>query len=249
VKTEWDYTQLADAYILRPNYSVAAVDSALKVMGVGPGDSVCDVGAGVAHLTMMLADRHLDVVAVEPNDAMRLNGIDRTRNLSRVKWHEGTGEDTGQPDKSYDLVTFGSSFNVCDRPSALRETSRILRADGWFCCLWNHRRLDDPLQSRIESIIRNRVPNYGYGTRRDDQTGVIESSGLYGPVIQVSARVSHMQGVDDCVRAWRSHATLARQAGVEFEAVVGEIEEFLHGLGTLAIEVPYETKVWLAQLR
>lgn len=248
MKTEWDYTQLADNYLLRPDYADAAIDAMLRIAGVGNGDHVCDVGAGTAHLTAMLAGRGLEVNAVEPNDAMRNNGIQRTSAMVNVLWFEGTGEKTGQMDQTFDLVTFGSSFNVCDRSLALVETARILKPRGWFACLWNHRRLDDPVQAEIESIIKRHVKDYGYGTRREDQTAVIDASGLFGSVVHLDAAVVHRQTVSDCVRAWRSHATLARQAGNDFKKVVAEIERFLLGLGADTLSVPYETHIWMARL-
>ena len=169
MKTNWDYTELADAYLKRADYSDAAIDAMLAVAGLD-GGKVCDVGAGVAHLTLMLALRGFEVTAVEPNDAMRANGSRRTASSPKVRWFEGTGEHTGQANNMFDMVTFGSSFNVCDRRLALRETARILKPNGWFACLWNHRWLDDPIQKRIESIIKAAVPRYEYGTRLEDQT-------------------------------------------------------------------------------
>lgn len=247
MKTEWDYSQLADAYLKRPDYSDAAVNAMLAIAGAKTG-AVCDVGAGVAHLTLMLVARGFDVTAVEPNDAMRANGIRRTASLPRIHWFEGTGEKTGLADCAFDLVTFGSSFNVCDRKLALKETARILKPDGWFACMWNHRRLDDPVQDRIESIIKERVPGYGYGTRRDDQTAVIEASGLFGAVVHLDAGVVHEQTIEECVEAWRSHATLARQAGAAFPTVVQAIEDYLRGLNLGAIRIPYATNIWVARL-
>lgn len=141
MKTEWDYTSLADAYLKRPDYADAAIDAMLSIAGIAKGDPVCDIGAGVAHLTLMLAARNLKVIAVELNDAMRANGIQRTSKFPDVRWHEGTGEATGQAEDSFEMVTFGSSFNVCDRQEALRESARILRPRGWFGCMWNHRQL------------------------------------------------------------------------------------------------------------
>lgn len=41
---------------------------------------------------------------------------------------------------------------------------------------WNHRDLNDPLQSEIENILRKHILDYGYGTRREEQTGVIDAS-------------------------------------------------------------------------
>jgi len=249
MKTEWDYTTLADAYLKRPDYADAAIDAMLSIAGAEKGDKFCDVGAGVAHLTLMLAARGLDVVAVEPNDAMRANGIKRTEKFANVRWHEGTGEATGQVAQAFDMVTFGSSFNVCDRQQALKETARILKPRGWFACMWNHRQLEDPIQAQIEAIIKARVSGYGYGTRREDQTAVIDESGLFGPVVHLDSRVMHEQTIEECVEAWRSHATLERQAGAAFHDVVAAIESYLQSLGTPCIQIPYSTNIWVAQLR
>lgn len=249
MKTEWDYTMLADAYLKRPSYSDAAIKAMLSITGAEKSAKLCDVGAGVAHLTLMLAARGLDVVAVEPNDAMRANGIKRTEKLGNIRWHEGTGEATGQAAQAFDMVTFGSSFNVCDRHQALKETARILKPRGWFACMWNHRQLEDPIQAQIEAIIKARVSGYGYGTRREDQTAVIDASGLFGPVVHLDSRVMHEQTIEECVEAWRSHATLERQAGAAFHDVVAAIENYLQSLGTPSIQIPYSTNIWVAQLR
>ena len=248
MKTEWDYSTLADAYLKRPDYADAAIDAMLSISGAEKRDKFCDVGAGVAHLTLMLAARGLDVVAVEPNDAMRKNGILRTQKLNNVRWHEGTAEQTGQAVSAFDMVTFGSSFNVCDRQLALRETARILKPNGWFACMWNHRQLDDPIQAQIESIIKELVAGYGYGTRREDQTSVINSSALFGPVVHLDARVLHEQTIAECVEAWRSHATLERQAGSAFTQVVKSIEDYLLGLKVPTIQIPYSTNIWISRL-
>lgn len=249
MKTEWDYTTLADAYLRRPDYADAAIDAMLAIMGAQKGDKICDVGAGVAHLTLMLAARGMDVTAVEPNDAMRVNGMKRTKELTNVRWQEGTGEQTGQPSQTFNVVTFGSSFNVCDRPLALKETARILQPLGWFACMWNHRELDDPIQMEIEAIAKKWVKDYGYGTRREDQTAIIDASGLFGPVLHLDSRVIHEQAIEECVEAWRSHATLQRQAGAAFNDVVAAIEQYLLSLKTPRIQIPYSTNIWVAQLQ
>ena len=127
METEWDYTQLADAYLKRPDYAPSALQELFWIAGLQPGDTVCDIGAGVAHLTLPLAAFGCKVDAVEPNDAMRANGQKRTVHLPLVHWSEGTGEATGRSSGAYDFVTFGSSFNACDRGKALAETHRLLK--------------------------------------------------------------------------------------------------------------------------
>lgn len=249
MRTEWDYTDLAEAYLKRPDYADGAIDAMLGRAGIGPGARACDVGAGVAHLTLKLAERGLEVVSVEPNDAMRRLGMERTAHLPAVRWFEGVGEDTGQEARSFDIVTFGSSFNVTDRARALVECRRILKPGGWFAAMWNHRDLEDLVQARIERLIQERVPGYQYGTRREDQGPVIEASGLFEGVERVEGTVLHTLPVGEVVAAWRSHATLERQAGERFAEVVDAIEAMLRGLGHDTLTVPYTTRIWLARLR
>ena len=247
MKTQWDYTALADAYLERPDYAPEALAELFSIAGISKGAHVCDIGAGVGHLAIPLAEAGFLVDAVDPNDAMRANGIKRTANLRGISWSEGTGEATGRPSGEYDYVSFGSSFNVCDREKALQETHRLLKPGRWFCCLWNHRNLDDPVQAAIEGIIQAVVPEYDYGTRREDQSGVIEASGLFVDVRYVEGSVSHTQTVDKIVEAWRSHATLQRQAQDKFAAVVAGIEDYLRTLSKDGVVIPYTTRAWTAK--
>lgn len=242
----WDYSTLADAYLKRPDYSTQAIDEMIASAGAKKGDHICDVGAGVGHLTKELAKRGFTVNAVEPNDAMRKNGIEQLKSSPSVTWFKGTGENTGQKDGQFNGVTFGSSFNVLDRAKALIETDRILKPKGWFACMWNHRDLEDPIQHKIESIIGSYIEGYSYGSRREDQTEVIAQSGLFSPAKKISGTINWDQSIDDCIEAWRSHATLHRQAGENFVAIIKDIEAYLLSLKKSSITIPYTTQIWLA---
>lgn len=249
MKTEWDYTELAQAYLKRPDYAQDAIDKMLKTADVKRGDTVCDVGAGAAHLTMKLAEAGLNVYAVEPNDAMRENGIKRTECYSNVQWFEGVGEHTGMDGNKFDLVTFGSSFNVCDRLEALKETKRILKERGWFACMWNHRKLNDPLQAEIEAIFKEEIEDYNYGTRREDQTDIINESGMFCEVIYIEGTVLHNVLAEDFIEGWKSHGTLQRQSKEKFGLINQRIREVIESKGEEYIKVPYTTRIWMAQLK
>lgn len=251
MKTHWDYSDLAEAYLKRPAYAPEALDALFATLQLPVAAAVCDMGAGVAHLTLELLARGFEVVAVEPNDAMRERGQQRSSHFDKLSWHEGTAEASGQPAEHFSAVTFGSSFNVCDQQLALQESARILKPGGWFVCMWNHRDLHDPLQAEIENTIRSLLPGYGYGRRREDQTEVINSSGLFGEVRQLSGRILHQQSPADCITAWRSHATVQRQAGADFDKVIAAIEQVvtahLQAAGAELLSIPYDTRIWFAQ--
>lgn len=247
MKTEWDYTNLVNAYLKRPDYAQGAIDRMLSAAGIHEGDAVCDVGAGTGNLTRMLAAKKLEVTAIEPNEAMRVAGIEKSRGFPGIRWVEGVGEQTGQAEESFRLVSFGSSFNVTERQQTLRETHRILARGGWFACMWNHRNLEDPVQSGIEKIIRTHLPDYTYGTRREDQTEIISNSGLFTEIQCFSSEVNHTLKTGDIIEAWSSHATLKRQAKDQFDRILGEIEDYLRSFHSDRLTVPYTTRVWMAR--
>ncbi len=249
MKTEWDYTDLAEAYLKRPGYAQDAIREMLVTAKLEKGDKACDVGAGAAHLTLELASFGLDVCAVEPNDAMRSNGIKRTAQYNNVSWYEGIGEHTGMETGVFNIVTFGSSFNVCNRQEALQESRRILKTGGWFACMWNHRKLDDPLQMEIENILKKEIPGYSYGTRREDQTDIINASGLFNEVVYIEGTVVHDVLAEDFIEGWKSHGTVHRQSENKFDFINQQIRNAVEAVGSGYIKIPYTTRIWMAQAK
>jgi ubiquinone/menaquinone biosynthesis C-methylase UbiE len=239
----WDYTDLAASYDKRADYVLSVIRDIASQRGLAEGTNVADLGAGTGKLTKVLVSIGLDVDAVEPNDAMREIGI---RNLAETesRWHKGTAEVTGLPDTSFDAVFFGSSFNVVNQSRALEEATRLLRPGGHLCCMWNHRDLDDPLQMEIERIIASHIPGYAYGTRRQDPSDVIVESGLFEDVRAHTGTQTFDMPREDVMGAWRSHATLQRQAGNNFENILVEIEGAIDGD---MIKTPYTTRAWSAK--
>lgn len=247
MKTEWDYTSLADAYLKRPGYSKIAISKMLSIVNIKEKNNVCDIGAGAAHLTIELAKKNLMVYAIEPNDKMRKNGIGRTKDYRNVFWYDGIGEDTKMKSDFFDLVTFGSSFNVCDRKKALIETYRILKKKSWFACIWNHRDLSDELQKEIEEIIKYYIPDYEYGTRRENQTEIIIESGLFDNVECITQPIIHEILAEDFIEGWKSHGTVYRQGWKKFDKIMQDIRKVVIYNKQEYIKVPYNTKIWIAQ--
>lgn len=245
-KVEWDYSERAASYDKRADYSADALRSLFKAIGAQSDWQVADIGAGTGKLSVPLARSGLTVHAVEPNDNMRSFGVRNTRNLS-VTWYDGTGEQTGLPENSFQSAFFGSSFNVVDQNAALRECARILVPNGWFICMWNHRDLTDFIQASIEKIIQNHIPEYDYGLRRENPALTIEASGLFGTVSYTEGRFSARMNKQDVIEAWKSHATVARQAGNRFNDIIDDIQALLAEQETL--DVPYATRIWFAQRR
>lgn len=245
VKNEWDYTKHAKFYEFRPNYAPKSID---MLALLAQGKKVADIGAGTGNLSIMLLERGFEVVAVEPNDAMREIGITRTKG-DKISWVRATGLENGLNSGEFDWVTFGSSFNVMDRNAALKETHRLLKPGGYFSCMWNHRDLNDEIQQNAENIIKEFVPHYERGVRREDQRGVIEANkDLFDEIIFLEQDFYFAQSLENYILAWQSvknpYWDLDKSEGVAlFERICAKFRQKL----PQNLRIKYTTRSWSAR--
>ncbi|MCE3038672.1 class I SAM-dependent methyltransferase [Helicobacter anatolicus] len=251
VEQKWDYTKHAKFYEYRPNYApnvIKMLCDYAKTLAGGGRLKVADIGAGTGNLSIMLLENSCSVVSVEPNDAMREIGIERTKGQD-IQWVRATGIETTLQSQTFDWVSFGSSFNVMDRSLALKETHRILKDGGVFSCMWNHRDLQDPIQEIAENIIMSLVPNYTRGVRREEQRGVIEEhKDLFDEILYIEQDFYFHQSIENYILAWKSvknpYWDLETQEGAElFEKITYQMRHQLPS----AFDIKYTTRSWSAK--
>jgi len=250
VEQVWDYTKHAKFYEYRPNYAQKSIDMLLSLAKNEPNErlKVADIGAGTGNLSVMLLERGCEVVSVEPNDAMREIGIERTKGAN-IKWVRATGLETGLENASFDWVTFGSSFNVMDRNKALEEAHRLLKMGRYFSCMWNHRDLNDEIQKIAQKCILELVPNYETGVRREDQRPVIEKrKDLFDLVVYLEEDFYFHQSRANYIKAWQSvknpYWDLESKDGQTlFEKIIKLWEKELPN----DFDIKYTTRAWSAK--
>ncbi|WP_104179052.1 class I SAM-dependent methyltransferase [Arthrobacter sp. B0490] len=146
--------ELADAYLsgagrydrVRPGYPAAVADWIVP----GPARRAADIGAGTGIFTALLADRGLDVTAVDPSEDML--AVLSTR-LPGVPVLVGTAEHSHLPDAAVDLITLAQAWHWCDHPSAVREAARVLAPGGRLALLWNQLDVSLPWVHRLSRIM------------------------------------------------------------------------------------------------
>ncbi|MGJ8663947.1 MAG: class I SAM-dependent methyltransferase [Marinicella sp.] len=249
MKIKWDYSKLAQNYNKRPNYCADIIDKIVTKVDLNQNSKVCDVGAGTGYLAQLLSPHVGEVVALEPNEPMRSIGMSDCKHLSNIKWFASQSEQTNMPTDEFDLVSFGSSFNVVDKCLALNEAERISKKNGWFLAIWNHRNLNAPLQQEIEAFIKSQIPNYNYGNRRQDQTELLHQSAFFKQILKLESTMLVNQAIDEVKDAWRSHGTLQKQAKEHFNKVIDGINSILDHTNLETIETPYTSRAWLAQFK
>jgi SAM-dependent methyltransferase len=116
----------------RPDYPVELFDwLGARVSG----RRAADLGAGTGILTRMLAERGWDAVGVEPNAEMRAAG----EAAGHARYVAGSAEETGLPDRAFDLVIGAQAFHWFDLDRALPEIDRIAAPGGLAVAVWNVR--------------------------------------------------------------------------------------------------------------
>lgn len=130
----------------RPSYPQEAVDWLV------PRGShvVLDLGAGTGKFTRSLVARGLDVIAVEPDDAMRGALADALPSVRTVK---GTAESIPLPDDSVDVITAAQSWHWVDEARALPEVARVLKPGGLLALVWNIRDESVPWVKQLSEIM------------------------------------------------------------------------------------------------
>jgi SAM-dependent methyltransferase len=96
---------------------------------------IADIGCGTGHSTLSLfrSGLELGLIGVDPDPAM----LAKARELDGLKGQPaqfllGSGEKTGLPDLSADVITVGSAFHWMDAQKAQKEFLRILKPRGLF---------------------------------------------------------------------------------------------------------------------
>lgn len=249
-----DYTVLAKDYINRPGYSLLVLTNlAAYVRSNQNGFLIVDVGAGTGKLTENLLELgYNNIIAVEPNEAMRAEGICLTERRG-VKWFAGSGEATKLEDNSADWILMASSFHWTDARLSLPEFRRVLKPGGFFTVLWNPRNLEScTLQARIETRIHEIIPGIkrvssGSAKHTKDIENILVSTGDFKDVLFVEARHEVVMSKERYMGVWRSVSDIQAQAGSrKFKEILGAIEAEIDDLSEIV--VPYKTRSWTVQV-
>jgi SAM-dependent methyltransferase len=129
----------------RPNYAPAVGGALAAELGLRTGAPVLDLAAGTGKLSRALLAAGLDVVAVEPQEAMRERLV---AGIGAERVHGGVAEDIPLEDGSVQAVTVADGFHWFDQARAVEEIRRVLQAGGglailstvpdWGAASWGH---------------------------------------------------------------------------------------------------------------
>lgn len=126
----WVFNRMADVYDARPPYPEELV-AALVELAEMVGPRIGDLGAGIGHLALPLAERGFDVTAIEPALSMleRLQAAAAERGL-RVRTVHAAAEALPLEAASLDSVLIADAIHFVDTERAAHEIVRVLARRG-----------------------------------------------------------------------------------------------------------------------
>lgn len=145
----------------RPGYPRSLITRLEDMIGMNPLTVVADIGSGTGILSRLFIENGNIVYGVEPNDEMRQLSATSLRAFPEFHAVSGTGEKTGLPGHSIDLVVCGQAFHWLNPDAAREEFRRILVEDGKVALMWNDRVQDEnSFNSEYEVICKKYSPKY-----------------------------------------------------------------------------------------
>lgn len=249
-----DFSGLAKDYSQhRPDYCPSVLQSLLGLIDKERAEiDFVDVGAGTGIWSRMVCEVGVKtVVAVEPNEDMRSNGIVDSKHTS-IRWLDGSAEETGLPDGNADWLSMASSFHWSNFDAATQEFHRVLRPGGRFTALWNPRYIEvNPLLVEIEAHLDALRPNIkrvssGRSGITETLTAQLCASKYFEDVVYLEGRHLIKMTPDRYLGAWRSVNDLRVQLGPrKFDAFLDFVEKRIAGQSL--IEATYLTRAWSAR--
>jgi len=239
------FSSQADTYARgRPDYPTE-LDAWLRdALGLGPGKTVADVGAGTGKFSLLLARTGAEVIAVEPVAAMRAQ---LAAALPSVQVLEGTAEALPLADASVDAVVCAQAFHWFANPASVAEFRRVLRPGGKLGLVWNVRDESVDWVARLTAIM---TPHEGDAPRfyKGDWKRVFPAEG-FGPLELSSLPYEHVgppqQVIVDRVM---SVSFIAALPPAQQDAVRAQLDRLIASHPELAgrdtVAFPYRTEAY-----
>ena len=224
----------------RHGYPADVIEWLGTELGLRPGRTVADVGAGTGKLTRELVCTGASVMAVEPVPGMR-DVLKRA--VPGVQVLDGTAETLPMRDESIDAITVAQAFHWFDIPLALTEFHRVLRPGGRFAVIWNRRVREQALHQAINAIIepyRGDSPSHLTSLWRDQ----VAADGRFAAAGQIERPFEQQFDEDGLVDRVGSISFVAALPDAERERVLGRVRALAFEAGQ-PLRLGYTTEAYV----
>lgn len=248
--TERFSSRVADYVRYRPDYPAALLPWLHGEMGVVADARVADIGAGTGISSKLFLDAGHEVVAVEPNAAMRVAAQEWLGGNPKFSAVDGSAEATTLADASVDLVSAAQAFHWFDQQAVKPEWRRILRPGGLVAVYWNSRKLaGTPFLEGYEKLLNDYGLDYSSVSERygDDE----HMRRWFGAGLRGMAYFPHSQRLDfESLRGRLLSSSYAPRAGhPRHEPMLAALRELFDATGRGGfVDFDYDMRIFVGEL-
>lgn len=154
-KTSKDYSKYRDIY-------PALLYDILKKHGTAKdGTSWLDLGTGTGILPKNLYNPDAEIIGADiARQQIDYAKADAAKNNMKIKYIVCPAENTGLPDKSFDVITAAQCFPYFDRQKIIPEIKRMLKPGGKFIIIYMDWDLNDEIFSGSAQIVEKYNPQW-----------------------------------------------------------------------------------------
>lgn len=240
----------ADAYERsRPDYPPEAVATVVDRLGLRPGRTVLELGAGTGKLTRLLVPSGARILALEPVLPMRAK---LPAAVPSAELLDGTAEAIPLAASSVDAVVVAQAFHWFDAIRALSEIHRVLRPGGRVALAWNFRDESVPWVRALGDLVRQLAGDEPQAWDRGWRDALARCA-LFTPFESSTSRHVHALPPDGVADRVSSISYVAAASPVAREAILADVATLLRSdpdtAGRHLVDLPYTTEIMWAERR
>ncbi|KOP23968.1 methyltransferase type 11 [Hapalosiphon sp. MRB220] len=227
----------------RPSYPAAAIDQILENLALPSQVVAADLGAGTGISSRLLGDRGVNVIAIEPNVAMR----EAATPHPLVEFWDGTAETTNLSDASVDLVTCFQAFHWFNPEPSLSEFRRILKPSGRLAVVWNNREEEDALTKEYNRLVREASNHHPAESRMQTLEPLLMTKNFVN-IREFNFVYQHELDLTGFIGRATSASYVPRQ-GQAYEQLISGLQEIYQAFCDQRgfVHMVYRTSVYLAE--
>lgn len=173
---EEKFTGLAATYAkFRPGYPPELFHYLFTEVGIAPGKTIADIGAGTGIFSKFLAKEGCHVICVEPNPEMLALAKKELATYPLCRFVAAAAEHTTLAESSTDFVTVAQAFHWFNRENFRLECQRILKLGGKAVLVWNSRQRQAAITLENAAVNRQYCPDF-----KGFSGGIEEDPTFYG---------------------------------------------------------------------
>jgi ubiquinone/menaquinone biosynthesis C-methylase UbiE len=122
----------------RPGYPADLVSDLARLAGIGPRSRVLEIGCGTGQLTLPLAERAGEVVAIDIGADMAARARRKLARFPSARVIVAAFEDWPLPDQPFDSVVSATAFHWLDPAVRVHKAAQALRPGGALATIATH---------------------------------------------------------------------------------------------------------------